>query len=134
MPRLLAPLATACLLAACAAAPASEPPLPRSVTLAPATTIPVDADVTLTYEGADDSRCPQGVACVWAGEIVYKFKLRTNAGAQAFRLTAAAPSFTSGASPALRVVLPTQAEAPPKLANAPALAHPVTITLSLIHI
>lgn len=130
MPRLLAPLATACLLAACATAPAIDPSMPRTVTLVPAAAVPVATGMTLTYEGADDSRCPQGVTCVWAGEIAYKFKLDTNSGAQSFRLTAAKPSFTSAAAPALRVSLAMQAEPPPKLANAPPLAHPVTITLA----
>ncbi len=131
MPRLLAPLATACLLAACAAAPAIDPPsLPRTVTLAPAAVIAVAEGATLAYEGADDSRCPQGVTCVWAGEIAYKFTLRTVAGAQSFRLTAAAPVFTASVAPALRVALPAQPEPPPKLANAPPLQHPVTITLA----
>lgn len=55
--------------------------------------------LALTYEGAQDSRCPRDARCVWAGQVAYRFTLRIDNVAQGFWLAPGKPGFTA---PALR--------------------------------
>jgi hypothetical protein len=97
-------LPAACIaLAACAAPrPAGTFTLERgaSAELAPG--------VTLTFEAVDDSRCPPGVQCVWAGRLSYRFSIRRGSDApESFTLSPAQPEAAPGALPGRRILLDT---------------------------
>ncbi len=131
MKRMLAILAPACLIAACAASPASTGgPLNTTVTLAPSASTPAGAGTTLRYDAVNDSRCPPDVQCVWAGELSYQFTLHGAGGDETFALTRDKPQFDATKHPGLHVALGSSAEPPRAAANSPATAHPVTITIT----
>jgi len=65
----------------------------QSIQLAP------EQRLSITYEGADDSRCPDNARCMRAGQVAYRFTLRVGGIAQAFWLVPGKPGYTS---PALR--------------------------------
>lgn len=70
----------ACLmLTACAAPPG---PSARAFTLAPGGSVQAAPGVTLRFDEVEDSRCPPGVRCVWAGRLDCRFSL-TRSGADA---------------------------------------------------
>lgn len=100
-------LASAGLLSACA----SPERLPNAqYTLGTHQTLilppqPKDGRLTLTYEGVDDSRCPQNARCMWPGELAYRFTLRINNVAQGFWLVPGKPGYTSPALRGARVEL-----------------------------
>ena len=98
-------IAPACLAAGLLSACAGPEQLPnaqytlserQTLTLAP---LVPDQRLTLTYEEANDSRCPDNARCMWAGQLAYRFTLRINNVAQAFWLVQGKPGYTS---PALR--------------------------------
>lgn len=78
-------------LAACASGPGGTPPAessdgdshsrtvdpPATVTLAPAERVLVSGpDVPVTFaDVTEDSRCPEGVTCVWAGRAVVQVEV-----------------------------------------------------------
>jgi hypothetical protein len=37
-----------------------------------------DTDVTLSFEEIEDSRCPTGVTCIWAGDAVVKIGVKSS--------------------------------------------------------
>ena len=88
------------VVAACVAAPAAaaQAPVARDtiVTLAAGQTARVASGVTLTFvRVANDSRCPAGAQCVWAGELRIALSLNTNGETSAFDLsTMSEPSAT----------------------------------------
>ena len=137
MTYLIHALAAASLLAGCAAAPATPPvkelPMNAKVTLLPQRSVAVGSDTTLHYDGINDSRCPPGVQCVWAGELAYMFTLTGAAGKESFALTAAKPSFAASAVAGLQVALGDNALPPVQPANAPAPAPAGPVTLSITH-
>ena len=55
--------------------------------------------LSITYEGADDTRCPDNARCIDPGRVAYRFTLRVAGIAQAFWLVPGKPGYTS---PALR--------------------------------
>lgn len=86
------------LLAALATAPCSAGDSPRSSTL----TLQVGKAVelpqgkgTLTLDSVDDSRCPNGVVCAWAGDAVAHLTARGGGKPEAVTL-----SLQSGEKPA----------------------------------
>jgi hypothetical protein len=115
-------LAIASSGASCGTSPSSprSVPLAQEFTLSPGETARVEgADLTVTFESVSaDSRCPQGVNCVWEGEAVVLVSLRVDdqpaarrelrtpadseaeAGAYRVRLVGLAPLPRAGASPA----------------------------------
>lgn len=68
--------------------------------------------LTLTYEGADDSRCPDNARCMWAGQVAYRFTLRIHNVAQAFWLVPGKPGYTSPALRGSRIELDRNLAAP----------------------
>ena len=121
-------LILASLVAGCAAPP-PEPPLPYTVTLPPAATLAFGA-ATLHYVGAVDSRCPQGVTCIWAGEIRYQLTLAGPAGTEAFDLTRTMPAHDASTVKGLRFALVARDEPPVLPPGAPTARIPVTLTIS----
>jgi len=117
---LVALLAFASSGASCGTSPSSprSVPLAQEFTLAPGQTARVEgADVTFESVSAD-SRCPQGVNCVWEGDAVVLVSVRVDgqpaarrelhtardseaeAGSYRVRLVGLAPLPRAGASPA----------------------------------
>jgi hypothetical protein len=83
-------------LAACAAPAAPRPA--RTFTLERGASAEVAPGVTVTFDSVDDSRCPPGVRCVWAGKLSYRFSIRRGADApETFSLSPGVP----GAAPAV---------------------------------
>jgi hypothetical protein len=83
------------MLAACAAAQADAPVRGTMHTLAERQQVALGRTVLLRYEALADSRCPQGVACIWAGRISYRFSLTSPAGKEAFELTPGGAPFVA---------------------------------------
>ena len=75
--RHLLALPFACIiLTACAApsGPQARTQL-RNFALAPGTSVEAAPGVLLHFEAVEDSRCPPGVRCVWAGKLSCRFSL-----------------------------------------------------------
>lgn len=131
MNRTLAILAPACLIAACAAAPASTGgPVATTVTLSPTASTAIGATATLRYDAVNDSRCPPDVQCIQAGEISYQFTLHGAGGDEAFALSRAKPSFDGARNRGVHIALSQAADPPRVAASAPVPAHPVTVTIT----
>jgi hypothetical protein len=103
---------------------------PRTVTLAPGARADIGHGATFAYDSYSDSRCPQGVLCVWAGELVYRFTVATRTTHESFAITLPNTSHVSAALGGARIAL-DRAHAPPSphIGNAPA-QYPVTLTVS----
>ena len=116
----------ACLLAACASAPPDDIPARSTVTLMPSQTAPLGRHATLRIDRIEDSRCPAGVQCVWAGRLRYHLTLLGAAAPESFALDEHAPAFASRQIPGLTVALAAPAPAP----AARAASQPVTLTVT----
>jgi hypothetical protein len=91
-------------LVSCAAPAAPRPA--RTFMLERGARAEVAPGITITFEAVDDSRCPPGVLCVWAGKLSYRFSIRRGGAApDTFSLSPGQP----GAAPAVlggrRIVL-----------------------------
>jgi hypothetical protein len=93
-------LAAACatLLGACAA-PERLPEARYDLVERQAIVLAPEQRLSITYERAEDSRCPDNARCISAGQVAYLFTLRVGGIAQAFWLVPGKPGYTS---PALR--------------------------------
>jgi hypothetical protein len=116
------------MLAACATTP--PPPATGSFTLEPGQNVALAPDLLVQFDGVDDSRCPPGVLCIWAGKLSYHFSIRQARGAPAaFDLSPAEPA----AAPALlggrHIVLDTHAIPAPSLPGA-STPHRATFTIA----
>lgn len=103
--RHLLALPIACIaLAACAAPGAPRPAGP--FTLEPGGFAEVAPGVTVTFESFEDSRCPPGVHCVWAGKLSYRFSIRRGSDApESFTLAPGQPDAAPAALPGCRITL-----------------------------
>lgn len=91
---------------------------------------PVDARLSLTYEGVDDSRCPDNARCIWAGQLAYRFTLRINNVAQGFWLVQGKPGFTSPALRGSRIELdPSFVPQPRGMADSRPASYPVVFNM-----
>lgn len=118
------------LLSACASPHGDGSPSAGSYRLQPAQRATIGAGATLTYDSFSDSRCPPGVNCIWAGELVYRFRLATPKVAESFSLTPAKPVYVSQALNGARITLDTQALPAPPPPGAALQLPPVTLTVS----
>jgi len=120
-------LPPACIALAACAAPAA--PRLGAVTLARGASAELAPGIILTFEAVDDSRCPPGVQCVWAGRLMYRFSIRrAGDAAEAFTLS---PSESEAAPEALggrRIRLDTAA-IPAAAAPGAAIDWRATVTL-----
>ena len=71
--RHLLALPFACIMLTACAAPSG--PQVRSFALEPGTSVEAAPGVLLRFEEVEDSRCPPGVRCVWAGKLSCRFSL-----------------------------------------------------------
>ncbi|MEO7495577.1 MAG: hypothetical protein ABIT83_14060 [Massilia sp.] len=111
--RVLASSALIGMLSACAAAPANVPQdapeaAPENMSdnapirsaqysLNEGQQVALSPAITLRYDSFADSRCPQGVTCIWAGRISYRFTLAGPPGKQSFELTPGGKPFVATA-------------------------------------
>jgi len=86
--------------------------------------------LSLTYEGADDTRCPDNARCIVAGRVAYRFTLRIQNVAQAFWLVPGKPGFTSPALRGARVELDRSFEPPARgMIEAKPASYPVVLNM-----
>ena len=116
------------LLGGCAA---TRERLPEArYTLSERQTLPLAERLTITYEGAEDSRCPDNARCIWPGRLVYRFTMRVGSVAQAFYLTQGQPGYMSPALRGSRIELDHLTPPPPRgMAGAPPGSYPVTFNM-----
>ncbi|QNA88005.1 hypothetical protein G4G28_05050 [Massilia sp. Dwa41.01b] len=110
-----------CAAMAACAAPGGGPPGP--ITLALHASAQIAPGLTLTYDSVEDSRCPPGVHCVWAGVLAYHFSLQgKNGPAERFELQPGKPGHASALLPGARIELDESiAASPPPQGAAPTL-------------
>ena len=121
-------LPAACIALAACATPAAPRPA-GTVTLERGASAELAPGVTLTFEAVDDSRCPPGVQCVWAGRLGYRFSIRRGGDApESFTLSPAQPEAAPGALAGARILLDT-AKIPAPPAPGAAIVYRATITL-----
>jgi hypothetical protein len=114
-------------VAACAAPGQPQQMKQGSFQLMPRQSVDLAPGVALAYNSVNDSRCPPGVQCIWAGKLSYLFALKTPESSEVFSLGPDQPEYTSPALHGARIVLDTQAipqAAPPQAKAAP---HPVML-------
>ena len=92
--------------------------------------LPLGERLSITYEGAEDSRCPDNARCIWPGQLAYRFTMRIGNVAQAFYLVPGRPGYMS---PALRgsiIQLDHLTPQPPRgIAGAAPVSYPVTFNM-----
>lgn len=129
LPALL--LVQACFsLVACAstaALPPSAPLVNVPVTLAMGNSATLRPGLSISFDRVDDSRCPQGVQCVWAGQLVYRLTLHAKAD-EPFTLSEREPAFTSPTGVSVHLA---NTEPPPlPVANQPPPAYAVMLLIN----
>lgn len=82
-------------------------------TLAEREVLPLGERLSITYEGALDSRCPVNARCVWPGLLAYRFTMRIGNVAQGFYLVPGGPGYMSPALRGARVALDHMTPLPP---------------------
>lgn len=118
-------------LSACATDGGGAPvPANMPVRLVPHQSATLAPGVTLTYDSVSDSRCPPNVHCIWAGQLDYRFTLRSDNAVETFELAPDKSSHTSGMLPGARIVLDTSAVPAAKLPPTAAETHAVVIRLA----
>ena len=83
-------------------------------TMAEHQTLPLAERLSITYEGADDSRCPDNARCIWPGRLTYRFTMRIGSVAQAFYLVPGQPGYMSPALRGSRIELDHLTPPPPR--------------------
>lgn len=127
--RALCTIAAAGVLGACTGPGAAESVKSGPYTLVQGQSVTLAPMLSLRFDSVNDSRCPQGVTCVWAGELRYHFTLHGGAD-EAFVLSERAPRFSSARRKGLSVALEKSPAAPlPGASEAPP-NHPVTLRVS----
>ena len=92
-------------------------------------TLPLAERLTITYEGAEDSRCPDNARCIWR-RLSYRFTMRIGSVAQAFYLVPGQPGYMSPALRGSRIELDHLTPPPPRrMAGAAPVAYPVTFNM-----
>jgi hypothetical protein len=116
-------------LCACTSTGATGPAGPQRYTLQPGQQLDLGGSATLIYDSVSDSRCPPGVHCIWAGELLYHFTLATPKATESFVLGPGKGDHVSPAGSA-RLVLDMSRVPPPQQPGAALVLHPVTLTVS----
>jgi hypothetical protein len=124
---LLCATASALVLQACAADGQALQMKPGSFQLVPHQTVDLGPGIALAYDSVNDSRCPPGVQCMWAGTVSYQFALKTPDSAEVFTLGPGKAEYTSPALHGARIVLDVQAIPPARVSQAAAAPHAVSL-------
>ncbi|HEU4852601.1 MAG TPA: hypothetical protein VFT37_10660 [Telluria sp.] len=111
----------AVLLSGCAT-PCLDTVEPGRYVLTKGVPTPLSPSASLTLTEVEDSRCPAGVQCVWAGRLAYVLSLQSCAKSETFKLTQDAGAHIGQRVPA-RVSLAPGKPPPPRSAG---LVSPVT--------
>ena len=120
-------LPAACIALAACAAPALPKPA-GTFTLERGASAELAPGVTLSFDSVDDSRCPPGVQCVWAGRLGYRFSIRRGSdAAESFTLSPAQPEAAPGVLGGGRLLLDT-ATIPAPPAQGAAILYRATLT------
>ena len=110
-------------LAACAAPAPQE----RALVLEPGASADVAAGTTLRFDAVEDSRCPPGVHCVWAGKLACRFSLvRSGAAIESFTLAPGDGGHAAATLDGARLLLDEASLPAPAAPGAPA-NHRVTV-------
>ncbi len=100
------------LLAGCAT---THDRLPEArYTMTERQTLPLAERISITYEGAEDSRCPDNARCIWPGRLSYRFTMRIGSVAQAFYLVQGQPGYMPPALRGSRIELDHLTPPPPR--------------------
>jgi len=92
--------------------------------------LPLAPRLSVTYEGAEDSRCPDNARCIWPGRLVYRFTMRIGSVAQGFYLVQGQPGYMSPVLRGSRIELDHLTPPPPRgLADSGPTSYPVTINM-----
>ncbi|HBF52085.1 MAG TPA: hypothetical protein DDX04_19010, partial [Massilia sp.] len=102
-------------LIACATPPAPQAPsAPLALTLEPGASAAVVGGVTLRFDEIEDSRCPAGVQCIWAGKLSGRFSLlRKSAVLDTFTLMPGDEGHTAASLAGARLRLDAPPPPPP---------------------
>jgi hypothetical protein len=104
-----------CAALALGACSTTQERLPEArYTLSERQVLPLANRLTITYEGAEDSRCPDNARCIWPGRLVYRFTMRIGSVAQAFYLVKGQPGYMSPALRGSRIELDHLTPPPPR--------------------
>jgi len=120
-------LALATLAGGCAVTPDRLPE--ARYTLAERQVLPLGERLSITYEGAEDSRCPDNARCIWPGRLAYRFTMRIGSVAQAFYLVQGQPGYMSPALRGSRIELDHLTPQPRAMAGVAPGAYPVTFNM-----
>jgi hypothetical protein len=119
------------LLRACASQAVPADPTPhQSYFLIPAQRADLGGHATLVYDSFSDSRCPAKVQCIWAGELVYRFVLRTPTTTESFALSPKQPVYVSQALNGARISIDAAKLPAPPQPGVAQLPYPVTLTVT----
>lgn len=125
--RHLLALPFACIMLTACAAPGCSSA--HAITLAPGESRQLPSGATLRFDEVEDSRCPPGVRCVWAGKLSCRFSLAQDGAApESFTLSPGEAAHVSSLLGGARLALdeaslpaPAAPDTPPK--------HRVTVKL-----
>jgi hypothetical protein len=125
--RFMLALAVGLASAGCASV---EPPAPLvnvPVTLAVGASASLRPGLSISFDSVKDSRCPQNVQCIWAGQLLYLLTLHGRTQ-EAFTLSDKAPGHTSASG--VSVVLNTDKPPPRPVAGQPAPSYTVMLLIN----
>lgn len=102
--------------------------------------VQVSPDALLTLVAVEDSRCPDGVQCIWAGRLVYRFELHACGTTERFSLTFAAatpgsdkpqdpPRHRLAVAPGMQVILKPGVQPAPRGADPVSPVHTVDVDI-----
>lgn len=99
-------------------------------TLSERQVLPLAERLNITYEGAEDSRCPDNARCIWAGRLAYRFTMRIGSVAQGFYLVQGQPGYMSPVLKGSRIELDHLTPPPPRgMAGSGPASYPVSLNI-----
>lgn len=129
MHTLLRVLSLSCAAAALAGCAAPDRLPEARYTMTERQVLPLGDRLSITYEGAHDSRCPDDARCIWPGQLAYRFTMRIGSVAQGFYLVPGRPGYMSPALRGSRIELDHLTPPPRAVAGAAPVSYPVTFNM-----